>query len=332
MKIAVLGSGTWGFCLAALLASKGYEVVVWGRQQSHIDLLNETGEHPKLPKKKLKGKLLFTTDLAQAVTGAEMIVESVTSKGIRPTLANLKELKIPICPLVITSKGIEQNSGLILADVAIEVLGPEWHGMVGAISGPSYAQEVIEGLPASLVAAAYDAEVMMFICDTFGSKTFRVYPNSDVRGIAFGGALKNCVAIACGVSEGLGLGNSSKAAVMTRGLHEMRKLGVALGCKAETFYGLSGMGDVFLTCSSLMSRNFRFGYLLARGYSPEDAHREIGMVVEGAYTCFAALQLCREHEIPMPITENVARIIQGEMTPADSVKSLMQRTVKEEHL
>lgn len=172
MKIAVLGSGTWGFCLAALLASKGYEVVVWGRQQSHIDLLNETGEHPKLPKKKLEGKLLFTTDLALAVTGSEMIVESVTSKGIRPTLANLKELKIPICPLVITSKGIEQNSGLILADVAIEVLGSEWHGMVGALSGPSYAQEVIEGLPASLVAAAYDADVMMFICDTFGSKTF----------------------------------------------------------------------------------------------------------------------------------------------------------------
>ncbi len=332
MKIAVLGAGTWGFCLGALLATKGYEVSNWGRQQAFIDELARTGQHPKLPPKRLPGKVTYTTDLAAALDGAEMIVESVTTKGIRPTLQQVVELcPVPI-PLVITSKGIEQDTGLILPDVAIDVLGEPWRNTVGAISGPSYAQEVIQGSPTSIVATAYDAKVMMTICETFNGKTFRVYPNSDVCGVAFGGALKNCIAIACGVSDGLKLGNSSKAAVMTRGLHEMRKLGLALGCKAETFYGLSGMGDVFLTCSSVMSRNFRFGYLLADGYTPEQARAEIGMVVEGANTCIAALQLSRQHNVPMPITDNVARILQGEMKPAESVAVLMQRTVKEEHL
>lgn len=330
MKIAVLGAGTWGYCLAVLLASKGYQVTCWGRQQELIQQLKDSGQHPKLPTKRLGGQVAFTADLNDALKDAVFIVESVTSKGIRETLQHLKEH--PPCPLVITSKGIEQDSGFILPEVAVDVLGEDWRQNIGAISGPSYAQEVIQGLPTSVAATAFDATVMMHISEVFSSKTFRVYPNSDVKGVSFGGALKNCIAIACGVSEGLGFGNSSKAAVMTRGLHEMRKLGVALGCKAETFYGLSGMGDVFLTCSSVMSRNFRFGYLLAQGKSQEEAHQEIGMVVEGANTCFAALQLGQQHDIPLPITDNVARILQGTLHPAESVAALMQRTVKEEHL
>lgn len=332
MKITVLGAGTWGYCLATLLASKGHQVCNWGRNAALIDALQRTGQHPKLPPKRLEGNATYTTDLREALHDTEMIVESVTSKGIRPTLSEVKQLCPTAVPLVITSKGIEQNSGLILPDIAIDVLGEAWRTYIGAVSGPSYAQEVIQGLPTSIAATAYDPAVMMTICDAFNSKGFRVYPNADVRGVAFGGALKNCIAIACGVSDGLGLGNSSKAAVMTRGLHEMRKLGVALGCKAETFYGLSGMGDVFLTCSSVMSRNFRFGYLLARGQTPEEAQKEIGMVVEGAYTCLSALQLSRQCNVPMPITDNVARILNGEMLPAESVAVLMQRIVKEEHL
>jgi glycerol-3-phosphate dehydrogenase (NAD(P)+) len=330
MKIAVLGAGTWGYCLASLLASKGYQVMCWGRNPAIINELNATGQHPKLPKKRLAGQVHFTTDIQAALLDATCVVESVTTKGIRETLPNL--IGMPPVPIVFTSKGIELNSGLVLPEIALDILGEGWRDHVGVLSGPSYAQEVIQGLPTSVAFAAYSSAVMLTISEVFSTKTFRVYPNSDVKGVAFGGALKNCIAIACGVSDGLGFGNSSKAAVMTRGLHEMRKLGVALGCKAETFYGLSGMGDIFLTCSSLMSRNFRFGYLLAKGKSPEEAQREIGMVVEGANTCFAALQLGQQHNIPLPITDNVARILEGTLQPAESVAVLMQRTVKEEHL
>lgn len=332
MRIAVLGVGTWGYCLAKLLASKGYDVVAWGRRPELVAELNLTGQHPKLPLSFFLEKPTFTDNLQQALDGATFIVESVTTKGIRQTLDLVRSAGVKPCPLVITSKGIERDTGMILPDLAIDVLGSEWGNHVGALSGPSYAQEVIQGMPTSVVATAYSSATTMTICETFSTKSFRVYPNTDVRGVSFGGALKNCIAIACGVSDGLGLGNSSKAAVMTRGLHEMRKLGVALGCKAETFYGLSGMGDVFLTCSSLMSRNFRFGYLLAQGRTPDQAQHEIGMVVEGANTCFAGLFLGEKAGVPMPITENVSRILREEMKPIESVAVLMQRTVKEEHL
>ncbi len=332
MKIGVLGAGTWGFSLASLLASKGFSVHCWTRKAEFADQLNASGEHPKLPKQGLSGKLVFTTDLGDVLDHAEFLVEAITSSGMRPVFEQVKALGCPDCPIVITSKGIEQETGLILPEVAIEVLGEDKRHLIGALSGPGYAQEVIQGLPTSVVGTAFEQDVMFNICNTFASETFRVYPNADIRGVAFGGALKNCIAIACGVSDGLGFGTSAKAALMTRGLHEIRKLGVALGCRAETFYGLAGMGDVFLTCSSLMSRNFRFGHLIAQGRSIEQAREEIGMVVEGAYTCFSALQLGEQTGIPLPITNNVVDIITGELKPENSAAVLMKRSIKEEHL
>lgn len=332
MKFGYLGAGTWGFCLATLLASKGHTVVSWTRNSDLAKRLNNHQEHPHLPGHRALKNMHFTTDIAEVLNRADMLVEAVTTAGIRSVFEMIRKITIPTCPIVITSKGIEQNTGLILPEVAIEVFGEEVRSNVAFLSGPGYAQEVIRGLPTSVVGSAYDYDVMLATCEAFTTKSFRVYPNSDIRGVAYGGALKNIIAIACGISEGLGLGYSSKAALMTRGLHEIRKLAVARDCRAETVYGLSGMGDICLTCGSMISRNSRFGYLIAQGLTPKQAEEKIEMVVEGAYTCVSALQISRQVDIEMPITEIVYKIIYENMRPADAVRALMQRTIKEEHL
>lgn len=332
MKIGVLGTGTWGFCLASLLASKGYNTISWTRDSELAKQLTETREHPILSGHPAPKNMLFTTDLHEAVSGIDLLVESVTSAGMRPVFVDVKKIGAPSCPIVITSKGIEQNTGLILPQLLIEILGEKARLQIACLSGPSYAEEVIKGLPTSVVVSSFNPDIIKKICDIFITPTFRVYPNSDIKGVAYGGALKNIIAIACGIAEGLGLGYSTKAAIMTRGLHEIRKLAVAEGCKPETLSGLSGMGDVCLTCGSLISRNCRFGYLLAQGNTTEMAQKKIGMVVEGAYTCLSALQLSRQLNIPMPITETVYRIIYENMPLNQAVQFLMDRTIKEEHL
>ncbi len=332
MRICYLGTGVWGYCLACLLASKGYEVISWTNNQELADRLNSDQDHPFLPGQFPRPNMSFTTDLAEALEGADILVESVTSAGIRPVFSDLKKLHPLDIPMVITSKGIEQNTGLTLPEVIIKVLGESYRHNVSAISGPSFAQEVIRGLPTSVVGSAYNYDTMMEVCDLFTTSNFRVYPNSDILGVAYGGALKNIIAIACGISDGIALGNSSKAALITRGLHEIRKLAAAKGCKEETLNGLSGLGDLCLTCSSLMSRNYRYGHLLGQGTKPDEALKKIGMVVEGAYTCVSALQLSSQSGIAMPITETVNAIIYEHMRPTDAVKLLMQRTIKEEHL
>lgn len=332
MKIACLGTGSWGFCLASLLSSKGHETMSWTTQTALAERLTHKREHPQFPSFLANHKMSFTTDLTVALKDADFIVEAVTSAGIRPVFEQLSSLSLPDCPIIMTSKGIEQNTGLILSEIVSEILGDQVKQKIGCISGPSFASEVIKGLPTSIVASAYIPEVMMAICDLFMTPTFRVYPNSDIRGVSFGGALKNIIAIACGISEGLSLGCSSRAALMTRGLHEVRKLAVADGCSPDTINGLSGMGDFVLTCSSLTSRNFRFGHLLAQGMKPKEAQAQIGMVVEGAYTCLSALQLSAKYGLSLPITETVHSIVYQEMAPFDAVKILMARSIKEEHL
>lgn len=332
-KICYLGMGAWGFCLASLLASKGdCEVVCWTTNPDLAHQLSKTKEHPRFPGFHAKGRILFTTDLSEALHNADLIVESVTSAGMRPVFEAVRSLGLPLCPIALTSKGIEQDTGRILPEVVCEILGAQFRPLIGLLSGPSFAQEVILGLPTSVVGTGFSHDVTQRICEAFTTPAFRVYPNSDILGVAFGGALKNVIAIACGISEGLNLGNSSKAALMTRGLHEIRKLAVASGCKQETIYGLSGMGDLCLTCSSPMSRNYRFGLLLAKGIDAVEAQKEIGMVVEGAYTCVSALQIGESKKISTPIAEAVYGIINKEIDPKEAVRALMQRTIKEEHL
>lgn len=332
MKIGFIGSGAWGFCLASLLASKGYDTLSWTRDPELAQQLTQTREHPFLRGHPAPPNMAFTTDLVQVLSGSELLVESITSAGLRPVFEEIKSINIPTCPIVITSKGIEQNTGLILPKVLIEVLGENVRPQIACLSGPSYAEEVIRELPTSVVVSAYDHGLMLIICDIFMTPSFRVYPNEDIHGVAYGGALKNIIAIACGIAEGLKLGYSTKAAIMTRGLHEIRKLAVAQGCKPETLGGLSGMGDLCLTCSSLISRNCRFGYLLTQDLSPEEAQKKIGMVVEGAYTCVSAFQLSRQLHIPMPITEMVYKIIYEGMPIGNAVQMLMERSVKAEYL
>lgn len=329
-KIGYLGVGVWGYCLASLLASKGYEVIAWSIEEELIRHLKEKREHPKMPGHPAPPSLTFTTDLKSVLTKKDLICEAVTSAGMRQVFQRVKEVHLPHCPIVLTSKGIEQNTGYLLSDVVIEVLGPEYRSRISCLSGPSLADEVLRGLPTSVVCAAYDQDVMNFVHECFSTPTFRVYRNSDVNGVELGGALKNIIAIACGISDGLGFGDNTKAALMTRGLHEMRKLALWKGCRAETLNGLAGMGDLCVTCLSTLSRNYRFGRLIAQGFSPEDAKKKIGMVVEGIYTSLSAIQLARKASIELPISEAVYKVIYEGLSPHDAVKMLLQRATKEE--
>lgn len=330
MKIGYLGAGTWGFALATLLSNNGHEVVLWTSRPDFADYLKKKRQHPKLPKCKVSDRLKFTGDLEKALEDAEVVVESVTASGLRPVLEKLIDRGGIQAPFLITSKGIEQDSGLLLPEVAKEVLGED--RPIGILSGPSLAEEVIKQLPTSVVSASYDKKFMHETCSLFNSPFFRVYPNGDINGVAFGGSVKNIIAIACGISDGLGFGDNTKAALMTRGLHEIRKLSVTKGALPETLNGLSGMGDLCVTCLSTLSRNYMFGRHIAEGLTPEEARTKIGMVVEGIYTCVSARQLGRKHQIPVPITEAIYAIVYDGLNPKDAVKSLLQRAIKEEHL
>ncbi len=330
MKICCLGAGTWGVCLANLLASNGHQVVVWGRDLETLSHIQKTGKHPKLGELRYANLLHIEPDLGRALSGADLIVESVSSKGIRPVFEQVIKVGMPKCPVVISSKGIEQGTGYLMPELLRELLGPNQR--IACLSGPSHAEEVVRELPTTVVAASYDRDTMMTVCELFTNKTFRVYPNADINGVAFGGALKNPISIACGVCDGIGLGDNTKAALMTRGLHEMRKLSVVKQCNPETLNGLSGMGDLCVTCLSTHSRNYRFGRLIAEGQTASQARETIGMVVEGVYACISAVELSSKANIPIPITHGIYEIIYENKSPLEVLRALMQRTIKDELL
>ena len=326
MKIGYLGAGAWGNCLAKLLAEKGHHVKQWIGTMTLEEVLKKEGRESS-PKNRI-----FVTDLEEAITDVDIIIESVTSKGLRSVLEKIVASGLMGPPIVLTSKGIEQDSGLLLSEVAIEVLGEDYKLRIGCLSGPSLAAEVERRLPTSVVASSYDPDLMMEICDIFTTPYFRVYPNGDMSAISFGGAMKNIIAIACALSDGLGFGENTKAALMTRGLHEIRKLGEVKGCNPETLNGLSGLGDLCATCLSTSSRNYQFGKHLAQGCTPDEAREKVGMVVEGAYTCVSARQLAHKHGINVPITEAIYSIIYEGVDPKEAVEALLTRAVKQEHL
>ena len=330
-KIAYLGAGTWGFALASILAGNGHKVRAWTREPDFAEELQKTHTHPKLSFK-APASIRFTSDLREAVSEADVIIESVTSSGIRPVFNELASFGPIQIPVVLTSKGIEQGTGLLLPEVISSIIGGEENPLVGCLSGPSHAEEVIQNLPTSVVCSAYDPNIMKMIQELFTTPTFRIYPNADLNGVCFGGAMKNIIAIACGISDGLGCGDNTKAALMTRGLHEIRKLCVVKNCKPETLNGLSGMGDLCVTCMSRHSRNYKFGKLVAEGFSPEGARQKIGMAVEGIYTCVSARELGHKHHVPIPITEATYAVIFNNLDPREAVKALLTRSIKEEHL
>ncbi len=331
-RIGYLGAGTWGFALACILAHNGHRVTAWTREFDLVEELNKTRKHPKLPGIAAPDNIRFTHELREALDGAEAIVESVTSSGIRPVFQQVLSFGAVRIPVILTSKGIEQGTGLLLPEIVSSLLGRDENDLVGCLSGPSHAEEVIQNLPASVVCSAYDPKIMKMIHELFTTPTFRIYPNADINGVCFGGAMKNIIAIACGISDGLGHGDNAKAALMTRGLHEIKKLCLVKNANPETLNGLSGMGDLCVTCMSRHSRNYRYGRLIAEGLSPEGARQKIGMAVEGIYTCVSAYELGKKHKIAIPITDSTYDIVYKGLDPREAVKNLMQRTIKEEHL
>ncbi len=334
MRVGVVGLGVWGFCLARHLSMKGYDIVGWSRDDALIQQLKAGEDHPFLHRSCRGMSIRLTTDIKEAITDVDFLVESVTTSGLRSVLEEAKAngYSPEKSPLILTSKGVEQVSHKTTPHIVQDIYGPNILPFVSLLSGPSFAQEVAEGLPTAVVSACPSFSMATAVSSLFSNSTFRVYPNEDITGVALGGSLKNVIAIACGIADGLNLGTGAKASLVTRGLHEMVKLASRLGCSIQTLYGLSGLGDLYLTCSSPLSRNFRFGRLLSEGLNRRDAEAHIGMVVEGAYTAISAYELAKEFQVEMPITQSVYELSQGVTTAKIAVERLMQRIVKEEKL
>lgn len=333
MKVTCLGLGAWGFTLANLLASNGHEVLGWTRDNLLCESIQKHQQHPKFPGHKKEEKLHLTTDFQKALAFGDIFLESVTTKGLREVLGMILKIDPKVSKeLIVTSKGIEQKTGLLVDEIVLDVFGEGFRDKIGCLSGPSIAKEVMDQQPTSCVCSAFNLALMEKIKTLFVNPYFRVYPNSDLIGVEFGGAMKNIIAIACGLSDGLGFGANTKAAIMTRGLHEIRKLSVVKGCSAKTLNGLAGLGDLCTTCLSKDSRNYRFGFLLAEGVEPKKAQENIGMVVEGMHTCIAALELGEKAGISLPITEAIYQIVYKGLPPKEAVRALLTREIKEEHL
>ncbi len=323
MKIGILGAGSWGIALAKLLYGNGHAVTVWSIDPEEIAMLNEFREHrTKLPGVLLPGDMVFTTDVKTAVEDAELIVMVVPSPFIRSTAKTVAPFIKEGQLIVNVSKGIEEST-LMLLDAVIKEEIPA--ATVGVLSGPSHAEEVGLGMPTTVVAGAYDEETAKLIQDSFMSDFFRVYTSNDVTGIELGAALKNVIALAAGIADGMGCGDNTKAALITRGIAEIKRLGVKMGGQPETFAGLSGIGDLIVTCESVHSRNRRAGFLIGQGKTYREAMDEVQMVVEGVYSAKAALLLAKKYEVEMPIVEIVNKVLFEDMTAKEALAALLSR-------
>ena len=333
MKISILGAGTWGIALAALLVKNKQEVTVWSAIPSEIDDLIKTGVHKNLPDIILPNSIKYTKDIEKAAEVAEMIIFVVPSSFIRETakkiLPFLKNGTIPVT----AAKGIEGGSLKTMTEVIedeIRLGYPELKCTLAALSGPTHAEEVAATMPTSIVAACKIEDTALKIADVFKNSCMRVYTNNDVRGVEICGAMKNIIALAAGINNGMGLGDNSKAMLMTRGIAEITRLGLAIGCDRKTFMGLAGIGDLIVTCTSRHSRNNRCGELIGKGMSYEEAQKEIGMVVEGYHALEAAMELSQKYSVELPITEAVYKVIKEGFSPKDAIHALMTRDLKSE--
>ena len=325
-KIGVIGAGSWGTALALLLYKNGNEVTVWSIIESEIVMLKEKHEHTdKLPGVKLPEDMKFTTDLKEAVKGMDALVLAVPSPFTRSTSKLLKDVVEDNQIIVNVAKGIEEDTLMTLSDV-IEEEVPQ--AQVAVLSGPSHAEEVGRGIPTTIVVGAKKKETAEFLQNLFMNDVFRVYTSSDVLGIELGGALKNVVALAAGVADGLGYGDNTKAALITRGINEIGRLALAMGANFETICGLTGIGDLIVTCASMHSRNRRAGILIGQGKSMQEAMDEVKMVVEGVYSAKAAMGLAKKYDVQLPIIEQVNMVLFEGKKAADAVKDLMLRDKK----
>lgn len=327
MKVAVLGSGGWGTALAMLLVENGHDVTLWSYQAEESRHLAETGENPLLPGVKLPQGLTYTSDLA-CVTGCAVVVMATPSFGVRSTAGQVKDLLAPDAILVSVSKGIEKGTSLRMTQIIREVTEDKWP--VVALSGPSHAEEVARQVPTAVVSACPDQTAAEVIQDLFLNDHFRVYSSSDVIGVELGAALKNVMALCTGCCTGMGLGDNTKAMLMTRGLAEMARLGTALGARKDTFAGLAGMGDLIVTCTSMNSRNYRAGILIGQGTPVQEAIQKIGAVVEGYYAVDSARELAAQVGVEMPITLAAYDVLYRGRDPREVLLSLMRREKRHE--
>lgn len=325
-KIGMIGAGSWGIALTWLLTNNGHQVTVWSALEDEIKMLCEKREHTsKLPGVLLPESVSFTTELEKAVVGMELLVLAVPSPFVRSTAHQLKDIAEEGQIIVNVAKGIEEKTLMTLSEVIEEEI-PQ--AQVAVLSGPSHAEEVGKGVPTTIVAGAKIKKAAEKIQNIFMSPVFRVYTSPDVLGIELGAALKNVVALAAGIADGLGYGDNTKAALITRGITEISRLGMAMGGRRETFFGLSGIGDLIVTCASMHSRNRRAGILIGQGHTMEEAMEEVKMVVEGVYSARAAVGLAEKYHVSLPIIEQVNQVLFYGKPAADAVGELMLRDKK----
>jgi glycerol-3-phosphate dehydrogenase (NAD(P)+) len=330
-KVCVLGAGSWGTALALLLHNNGYTVCLWGRPEDGLENIITDGENKRfLPGVAVPRSIAITSNLNDALQSANLVVMAVPSQAVREVAQNIKDHLEKDSYLVNVAKGLEISTGLRMSQVVEDVLGKDIRTRYAVLSGPSHAEEVARKLPTAVTVASTCKETAFFVQDIFMASYFRVYTNPDVAGVELGGALKNIIALGTGIAHGLGYGDNTTAALLTRGLTEIVRMGEALGGRKLTFAGLSGIGDLVVTCGSKLSRNFQAGLLIGRGYTLEEAMEQIGMVVEGAHTTRVVYKLAREMKIDMPITNACYNVLYCHRPPRDEVNVLMQRRKKNE--
>ncbi len=328
-KITIFGGGSWGIAIAVLLHKNGHEITIWSALEAEIGMLKEKHEHKMLPGVRLADDVELTTDAKEAVEGKDLLVMSVASSYTRKTAHLLAGYVTQGQKILNVAKGIEEHTLMTLSQI-IEQEIPQ--ADVAVMSGPSHAEEVGRGIPTSIVVGARSKATAEYIRNLFMNEVFRVYISPDVLGMELGGSLKNVVALAAGIADGLGYGDNTKAALITRGIAEIARLGTAMGSKFETFCGLTGIGDLIVTCASMHSRNRRAGILIGQGKSYEEAMSEVQMVVEGVYSAKAAMELARKYQVQMPIIEQVNQVLFEGKSADQAVKELMLRDKKEEVL
>lgn len=334
-SVVVLGAGSWGTALAALIARHGHDTVLWGRDAEGVAAIDARHENPRyLPGIVLPDTLRATTDLAEAMRGRDLVLVVVPSHAFAETLALLAPLRAAHAGVAWATKGFEPGSGRFLHEVAGEILdsGQPGGGVpLAVVTGPSFAKEVASGLPTALTVHSDDGAFAQAVAEVLHGPAFRAYTGDDMLGAELGGAMKNVLAVATGVADGMDLGLNARAGLITRGLNEMLRLNIAIGGRPETLMGLAGLGDLVLTCTGDLSRNRRLGLALGRGQSIDEAVRAIGQVVESIQTADEVMRLADRHGVELPIASNVRDVLHGDITPAEGLARLMAREQKAEY-